>query len=136
MKIDFDKCSFSIQLQSVFLTSDDIIDRSEIRRGKPCWHKVDDVKSVAFNDILMIENGCYHLLKRYFGHLPSYVSIVELMQNTALTTFIGQSLDAQMSNNAAVPQFTMKKHRCMADCKTSHFAFYTPIALPMILAGR
>lgn len=111
------------------------MDCSEIRRGKPCWYKVSDVKSIAVNDILMIENGCYHLLKRFFGHLPCYVNLIELMHKTSLATFIGQSLDFQLSNTADVTQFTMKKHRCMTDCKTSHFAFYTPIALPMILAG-
>lgn len=73
-------------------------------------------------------------MKRYFGHLPCYVHLVDLMHKTAQTTFIGQSLDFQLSNTD-VTQFTLKKYKCMVDCKTSHFAFYTPIALPMILAG-
>lgn len=112
-----------------------MIDLSDIRRDKLCWYKVSDVQSVAVNDVLMIENGCYHLLKRFFGHLPCYVELFELLHQSAQTTFIGQSLDFQLSNACDVTQFTMKKHKCMSDCKTSYFAFYTPVALSMILAG-
>lgn len=125
----------SNQLQSVYLTADDIIDCSDIRRDKPCWYKLPNVESVAVNDILMMESGCYKLLKRYFGHLPCYVDLFEMLHSTAFTTFIGQSLDFQESNACDVTQFTMSKHKCMTDCKTSHSAFYAPIALPMILAG-
>lgn len=114
--------------------SDDIVDRSEIRRGKPCWYKLNDVQSSAINDILMIENGCYLLLKRSFGHLPCYPSLFELFHETALTTFIGQSVDFQIAQTG-VTQFTMDKHISMSNYKTSHSAFYAPVALPMILAG-
>lgn len=114
--------------------SDDMIDRSEIRRNRPCWYKVNDVKSIAVNDILMIENGCYHILKRFFGHLPCYINLFQLLHESALNTFIGQSLDFQIANNG-IEQFSMEKHICISNYKTAHFAFYTPIALPMLLIG-
>lgn len=114
--------------------SDDIIDNSDIRRDKPCWYRLNDVQSIAINDILMIENGCYYILKRAFGHLPCYPNMFELLHKTAMNTFIGQSLDLHMSK-ADVIEFSMEKHRCISNYKTSFFAFYTPIALPIILAG-
>lgn len=114
--------------------SDDMIDCSLIRRNKPCWYKVDGVRSVAVNDLLMIENACYLILKRFFSHLPCYANMIHLFHSTAMNTFIGQSLDYQISNDG-VTQFTMEKHICMSNYKTSHFAFYAPIALPMMLAG-
>lgn len=115
--------------------SDDIIDGSEIRYGKPCWHTVDGVKMIATNDILMIENACFQLLKRHFDHLPCYVNMVELLHETELTTFIGLTHDFQMSSNEDVNQFNNTKYRRMADYKVSHSAVYTPIALPMMIAG-
>lgn len=121
-------------LQSVFLMSDDMVDQSEVRRGKPCWYKVEDVASGAVNDILLVENGSYWVLKRFFGHLPSYPKLFEMLHETALTTFIGQSMDFQISK-AGVTHFTMDRHISMSNHKTSHAAFYAPIALPMILAG-
>lgn len=114
--------------------SDDMVDRSLIRRNKPCWYKIDGVGSMAVNDILMIENACYIILKRYFGHFHCYLDMIHLFHTTAMHTFIGQSLDHQMAEQD-VTHFTMEKHVCIANYKTSHFAFYTPIALPMMLAG-
>ncbi|XP_031630990.1 farnesyl pyrophosphate synthase-like [Contarinia nasturtii] len=121
-------------LQSVFLMSDDMIDCSQIRRNKPCWYMLDDVKSVAVNDVFMIENGCYLLLRKFFGHLPCYQSLFELLHETAMNTFIGQSLDYQIGNGN-IEQFSIEKHISISNYKTGHFAFYTPIALPMLLAG-
>ncbi|XP_055309726.1 farnesyl pyrophosphate synthase-like [Sitodiplosis mosellana] len=121
-------------LQSVFLMSDDIIDRSQIRRNRLCWYKLDDVQSIAVNDILMIENGCYFILKRFFSHLSCYTNMFELFHETAMNTFVGQSLDFQIANDG-IEHFSMDKHISMSNHKTSHFAFYTPIALPMLLAG-
>lgn len=114
--------------------SDDILDQSEVRRGKPCWYKVEEVASNAVNDILLLENGCYWLLKRFFGHLPCYPSLFEMFHEAAFQTFIGQTMDFQIAQ-AGVTQFTMDKHILMSYHKTSHAAFYAPIALPMILAG-
>lgn len=114
--------------------SDDMVDCSQIRRSKPCWHKLEGVQSVAVNDILMIENACYITLKRFFGHLPCYTSMFQLLHKTAMNTFIGQSLDFQLSRDG-VKRFSMKRHICMSNYKTSHFAFYTPIAMPLLLAG-
>lgn len=114
--------------------SDDIIDGSQIRRNKPCWYILDDVKSIAVNDVFMLENGCYLLLKKFFGHLSCYPSMFQLLHETAMKTFIGQSLDFQIGNGD-VTQFSIEKHICISNYKTSHFAFYTPIAMSMLLAG-
>lgn len=114
--------------------SDDMIDCSQIRRNRTCWYKVDDVKSIAVNDILMIENGCYLILKRFFGHLPCYTNLFQLFHETSMNTFIGQSLDFQIAD-AGIERFSTEKHITISNYKTAHFAFYAPIALPMMLAG-
>lgn len=95
---------------------------------------LDDVQSIAVNDIQMIENGCYFLLKRFFSHLPCYTKMFELFHETAMNTFVGQSFDFQIAS-AGIERFSMDKHISMSNYKTSHFAFYTPIALPLLLAG-
>lgn len=114
--------------------TDDMIDCSDIRRNKLCWHKLDNVQSVAVNDSLMIENSLYILLKQYFSHLSCYIDLFELFHETTMMTTIGQSMDFQISRNGVL-EFTMDRHRCISDHKTSHFAFYTPIASSMLLAG-
>lgn len=114
--------------------ADDMIDCSKIRRNKPCWHRLANVKSVAVNDSMMIENALYVLLKKHFSHLSCYVDLFELLHETTMMTTIGQSMDFLISREG-VSQFTMDKHKCITDHKTSHFAFYTPLAASMLLAG-
>lgn len=118
----------------MFLITDDMVDCSEIRRNKACWYKVDDVKSLAVNDAVMIENCLYYLLKKHFGHLKCYPNLFELFHESTMATMIGQSLDFHSAKNG-VDHFTMTLHRTISDHKTAHFAFYAPIALPMLLAG-
>lgn len=113
---------------------DDIMDGSQTRRGQPCWYKLDDVKFIAVNDSLMIENCIYYILKKYFSHLPSYVKLMELFHETMLITTIGQSLDLQTAN-CDISCFTMDRYKAIVDHKTAYYTFYLPIALGMHLAG-
>lgn len=110
------------------------MDGSQTRRGQPCWYKLDDVKFIAVNDSLMIENCIYYILKKYFSHLPSYVKLIELFHETMLITTIGQSLDVQTANRD-ISCFTMDRYKAIVDNKTAYYTFYLPIALGMHLAG-
>ncbi|XP_031627126.1 farnesyl pyrophosphate synthase-like [Contarinia nasturtii] len=121
-------------LQAACLISDDMMDCSPIRRNKPCWHMLDDVKSAAVNDVLMIENVTYLLLKKFFGHLSCYQSLFEVLMETAMLSFIGQSLDYQI-NNENIEQYSMEKYNAITNYKAGPFTFYAPIAMPMLLAG-
>lgn len=122
------------QLQSTILMADDIIDCSEMRRNKLCWYKVKNVESIAINDVMMIENSVYFILKKHFSHLPCYMNFVELFHETTLTTTIGQSLDFQVASHG-VTAFKMNLHKSLSDYKTSHFGFYFPLALAILLNG-
>lgn len=111
-----------------------MIDDSEVRRDAPCWYRLKDVQLTAVNDVLMLENACYALLKHYFGHLPCYSNILELMHESTMYTTIGQTLDFEMTK-ADVSTYSIEKYLSITYHKTSHFVGYMPIALAMILAG-
>jgi farnesyl diphosphate synthase len=121
-------------LQSTLLITDDIMDGSETRRGSPCWYKLDDVKMVAINDALMIENGIYVLLKKYFSDTSYYVKLLELFHETMFITTIGQSLDLQTANKT-VDAFTMERYKAIVLNKTAYYTFYLPVSLAMHMAG-
>ncbi|XP_031621837.1 farnesyl pyrophosphate synthase-like [Contarinia nasturtii] len=119
---------------SSYFMADDIIDCSKIRHNKPCWHTLNNVKSIAVNDVLMIENGCYLLLKEFFGHFSCYPRMFELFQESTMNAYIGQSLDFQIGNGD-IAQFSNEKYICITNYKTAALLLYVPIALPMIFAG-
>ena len=77
----------------MFLVSDDLMDSSITRRGRPCWYRNEDVGLVAVNDAFMLESAIFWLLKKYFRTHPSYVDFLELFHevswyNTIVTYLI------------------------------------------------
>jgi len=52
---------------------DDIIDRSETRRGKICWYKRPEVGMMAINDSIIILECIPYILKKYFSSKPYYL---------------------------------------------------------------
>lgn len=121
-------------LQSVFIMADDIMDGSETRRGHKCWYKVDDVGLCAINDSMMIENGIYFLLKKYFGDKEYYNQVVDLFHEVTFITTIGQLQDLKTAGGD-VTTFTMEKYKTIVANKTAYYSFYLPVCLAMHMAG-
>lgn len=95
-------------MQVAHLVIDDIVDGSEIRRGKLCWHKLNDVGTIAINDIMMFSNRAHLILKRYFGHLPCYVDMINLLHEITMISYMGESLDILLMKKG-VTHFTMEQ---------------------------
>ncbi|XP_015836774.1 farnesyl pyrophosphate synthase isoform X1 [Tribolium castaneum] len=124
-------------LQGFFLVTDDIIDRSEMRRGMPCWYKKDDTGLNAFNDAILLEHGIYTLLKRHFSQHHCYVPTMELFHDVTLKTSMGQALDC-LCNKDGKPNlelFTMNKYNSIVKYKTAYYTFQLPVALAMYMAN-
>ena len=47
------------QFRSLFIVSDDIMDYSITRRGKPYWYRIRGVGNIAINDAFMLEGAIY-----------------------------------------------------------------------------
>lgn len=121
-------------LQSVFIMADDIMDGSETRRGHKCWYKLDDVGLCAINDSMMVENGIYHLLKKYFSDKEYYLELIDLFHEVTFITTIGQLQDLKTAGGD-VTTFTMEKYKTIVANKTAYYSFYLPVALAMHMAG-
>ena len=73
-----------LQLQAYFLVLDDIIDGSVTRRGRPCWYLYENLGTAAINDGILLEQGLYQLLSRYFCDKPYYTRVLELFHDVSL----------------------------------------------------
>lgn len=120
-------------LQAFFLVSDDIMDGSITRRGKPCWYRMDDVGMVAINDALMLESVIYTLLKKFFRSHPAYIDLVELFHETTLQTEMGQLCDLLTApeDKVNLDNFSMEKYQFIVIYKTAYYSFYLPVALAL-----
>ncbi|KAK4232929.1 farnesyl pyrophosphate synthetase [Achaetomium macrosporum] len=108
-------------LQAFFLVSDDIMDSSITRRGKPCWYRQEGVGMIAINDASMLESAIYTLFKKFFRTHPRY------------QTEIGQLCDLLTAPKDVVnlDNFSMEKYRFIVIYKTAYYSFYLPVALAL-----
>lgn len=124
-------------LQAVFLVSDDIMDASKTRRGKPCWYLKPGVGMIAINDALMLESAIYLLLKNHFKGEKYYVDLIELLHETTFQTEMGQQLDliTAPEDDVNLDKFSLDKYWYIVRYKTAFYSFYLPVALAMYMAG-
>lgn len=111
------------------------MDGSTTRRGQQCWYKHEDVGLSAINDAMMIENGIYYLLKKYFGTKEYYQNIVDLFHEVSFITTLGQLQDIKTSQKMDLNLFTMERYKSIVANKTAYYSFYLPVALAMYMSG-
>ena len=127
----------SLQLQAFFLVSDDIMDKSTMRRGQPAWYTRDEVGLMAINDALLLESCVYTILDTYFKDKPYYSAILQEFHETTRHTCMGQSLDLLTANQKTpdgrvdIDTFDMKSHAAIVKFKTAYYTFCLPGALAM-----
>lgn len=126
-------------LQSFLLVMDDLMDSSEMRRGRPCWYLVNNNGLMAVNDGILLENGIYTILKKYFRNEPYYIHVLETFHDITLKTSMGQSLDMLIAKSfettRKLDKFTMDCYKAIVKYKTAYYSFHLPIALSMYMAG-
>ena len=125
-------------LQAFFLVADDVMDESIERRGQPCWYQVSEVQLKAVNDAFLLESFVYLIIKKHFGHLPCYVSLLELMLEVIQKTQLGQLMDLRMpkqDEEVDFSRFTVNHYQSIVRYKTAYYSFYLPVALAIALAG-
>jgi len=122
-------------LQAFFLVSDDIMDSSITRRGKPCWYRHEGVGMVAINDAFMLESAIYTLLKTHFRQHKAYVDMLELFHEVTYQTEIGQLADLLTApeDNVNLGNFSLDKFQFIVIYKTAYYSFYLPVALALHL---
>ncbi|KAI1103281.1 terpenoid synthase [Jackrogersella minutella] len=120
-------------LQAFFLVSDDIMDGSITRRGKPCWYRHEGVGNIAINDAFLLESAIYTLLKKHFKTHPAYVDMLELFHETSLQTELGQLCDLITAPEDIVnlDNFSLEKYTFIVIYKTAYYSFYLPVALAL-----
>jgi len=130
-------------LQAFFLVADDMMDASEMRRGKPCWYKQPHVGLSAINDGILLEACIHSILRTHFRDKSYYMDLVELMLEIIRKTSWGQSLDMmtaetfkqKQGSSDCLDHFTMDRYKAIVKYKTSYYSFYLPVALAMRMAG-
>ncbi|XP_063929896.1 farnesyl pyrophosphate synthase-like [Zophobas morio] len=126
-----------LELHSASLIADDIIDEGVMRRGSFCWHRKENIGFKATNDALLLEQGTYILLRKYFKNHHCYLPSMLLFHDITLRIGMGQAADCMSvkDGKSQLQLFTMDRFKCIAEHKTGFYTFYLPIALAMYMAN-
>ena len=125
-------------LQAYFLVADDVMDNSEMRRGKPCWYRRPDVGLIAINDVFILQSCLFHTLRRRFRGRPAmHAALIELFNQVTMQTELGQLLDLQTQppngrTNLAV--CNAERYASIVKYKTAFYTIWLPVAGALILA--
>ncbi|NQT28337.1 MAG: polyprenyl synthetase family protein, partial [Candidatus Omnitrophica bacterium] len=133
-------------LHDFFLIHDDIIDKSDTRRGKPSLHKVFDKflakhKNIKFNgqDLAIVAADIVYALA-----IKAFLSIKEESQRkekalqkfikSAVHTGCGEFIEL-LSGIKKIGEVNKKDIYKIYDYKTAHYTFASPLSMGAILAG-
>lgn len=126
-------------LQAFLLVLDDVMDRSETRRGRQCWYRVHGVTRLsAINDAFLMESMIYQLLDKHFSNTPTYGHLCKLFHRISLFTGYGQALDLMSSppgGSMDFSKFSEERYQAIVTHKTGYYTFALPVRLGMYLAG-
>lgn len=112
---------------------DDMLDGALVRRGRPCWHTLEDVGVFAVNDYILLIHCGYYILKNHSKDLPAYPRLFESICAGVFSTHMGQTMDFVGMGN--VEEFHVPLARRAQICIVSDFLFYTPLSMLFALVG-
>lgn len=110
------------------------MDKCLIRRNKKCWYLLDDVRHAASNDIIMLENAGFMLLKKYFQHLPNYAKLVDVFHKNNFSVTVAQT-QLHYGISEGIEKVSMDDLKRIYWHICSYPCFYTVIESVMVLTG-
>lgn len=119
--------------QAMALVADDIMDKSDTRRGMPCWYKKVGV-GCAINDSLTLYSMAHQLLCDNLSG-REFDGVSRIISKTSTYTCIGQAVDALSERVSSAEQLTEDRYAALVLYKTSYYTFFAPIACGIAVCG-
>lgn len=125
-------------VHSFLLIHDDVIDKSDLRRGKPAIHKIYAKKhgehfgesmAIVWGDIAAFESVCLVNSVDFDENLRQ--KALHFFAGTIIRTGYGEALDVKYSYHGA----NIDNIRQVADLKTARYSFVGPLTLGLLLGG-
>ena len=119
-------------LQASFLVADDLMDKSELRRGKPCWYRTQERKYVSVSDSYFLENVIYMIIDEFFKEYPLEViaDIKSLLHETTIRTSIGQFIDMSPKEP------TIENWELTVTSKTAYYSVWQPFVSGIVASNK
>ncbi|CAD5210720.1 unnamed protein product [Bursaphelenchus okinawaensis] len=120
-------------LQSFFLIIDDVMDNGEVRRGKPCWHRLPSVGLVAINDGLMLDQMIDLIIRETMVDHPRMLDMLRFIYETKRRSVLGELFD---TTSKTLDECTFNRYEQIILHKTTYYTYILPIQLGYTIADR
>ncbi|CAJ0592524.1 unnamed protein product [Cylicocyclus nassatus] len=121
-------------IQGFYIIIDDVMDGAETRRGKPCWYKNADIGLSAVNDALLLDVFVDDIIRELYPEHPQVDRLCSAYQKSKRATVIGQLLDTASVRD--INAFTWDRYEQLVAFKTSHYTYFHPIEMAMLVSDR
>jgi farnesyl diphosphate synthase len=112
------------------------MDKSDTRRGQPCWYRHENVGLVAINDACVLKSLITVVLKTRFREHKAYLDIVELFSEASVRTGLGQHCDLMASEGLLKwNKSTCDNYEFITINKTAYNTCYAPIMISLLYLG-
>ncbi|KPJ14724.1 Farnesyl pyrophosphate synthase 1, mitochondrial [Papilio machaon] len=122
-------------VQSYFFFWDDLEDNSLTRLNKPCWHLVDNIGMMAFNDACILRSYIDEVLRQNFN-LEMRDKIMNAYHQLYFNAAMGQHFDAEVARSRNYDNYTMETYDMICLLKSSSYAIKSPLTLALILSNK
>jgi len=120
-------------MQAFFLTLDDMMDESVLRRGRPCWHTLPSIGLNAINDGLVLDCALDLVISETMSGHPNCSAMKDLVQMTKRKTVMGQMLDC---TTCGIADLNWTRYVSIVEHKTSQYTFVLPIRMALLLSDH
>ena len=119
-------------LQASFLVADDFMDKSLLRRGKPCWYLKGNNRVASISDSYFLENVIFPIVNHYFEKFPreTVIDLKNLLLYTTMKTSIGQFIDMTPKEP------TLENWELTVINKTSYYSVWQPFVSGMCASQK
>lgn len=142
-------CGWMVELlQAHFLVEDDIMDKSTVRRGQPCWYLRPGVTTqVAINDGLILLAWATRMATHFFAERKFLGEVLRVFHEVDMTTTIGQLYDVtsmvdstKLDANVAHPtttdyvEYTLFNYQRIVKYKTAYYTYWLPLVMGLLVS--
>ncbi|XP_013162679.1 PREDICTED: farnesyl pyrophosphate synthase-like [Papilio xuthus] len=122
-------------VQSYFFFWDDLEDEAKTRLNKPCWHLIDNIGMMAFNDACILRTFIDEVVRQNFN-LEMRDKILNVYHQVYFNASVGQHLDAEIARSKNFDNYTIEKYNTINTWKSSFYAIKSPLLLALTLSKK
>ncbi|XP_013137159.1 PREDICTED: farnesyl pyrophosphate synthase-like [Papilio polytes] len=122
-------------VQTYYFFWDDLEDGAKIRLNKTCWHLLDNIGLMAFNDACIMRSFIDETVRQNFN-LELRDNILKIYLELYMNASTGQHFDAEIARSKNYDNYTIEGYNATNTMKSAYYAIKSPLLLALSLSNK